>query len=612
MSVALLILQYAVTASFVALGLLTLQDWRRHRDNRHGFLALAIGLLAVVALLTRLGDLAAGAQRAGLVDLTIALFMASGYALLRFQDTFIPLPTRVRWPVAGLAAAVAAATILSVGGSSGGPATPFQTLAAYAFVLVWSLLVGVPIVRFWQAARGRPAVQRARLRGVAVGYAAIVVILVVAGLGGTAANDPAVQILLQLIALAVVPVLYASFVPPLWLLRAWRETEEDAFRQAFRDLLLFSSDRATLSRRALEWGVRLLGAEGGALIDGEQVLAVQGMEPSLALRLSREAGGGTQAQLVSLPGAAHQNAVVVPMPLEDMKKAAAVLVSSAFMPLFGSDEILRLEQFVVNVTAGLDRVLVTERLSELERNKSQFLNLASHELRTPLSVIRGYLSIIEQGSLGALNASGRKAVSVVLAKALEMNFLIEQMLEAARLEEGRLNLKLELVDLSELASAAIDTVSPLADAQHPLILESGRDQVHAMADPSRVTTILTNLLDNAIKYSPAGGEIRCRVWEEDHRAFVSVQDRGMGIAQEDQPRLFSRFSRLISAETQHIPGTGLGLYLSRELARQLGGDIVLDSVPGKGSTFTLSLPGAAAPAESRPNPPSLTVLESTG
>lgn len=611
MPVALLILQYAVTASFVALGLLVLRDWLRSRDQRRGYLALALGLLAVVAILSRLSDLLTGAVSLGLSELSIAVFMASGYALLRFRDAFIPLRPRTRRVVAVVAALVAAVTILVLGRQGARPTT-LGFIVILGYVLCWSLMVAEPVMRFWMASTDRPAVQRARLRAVAGGYAAIVAVVVISGVGGTAVSYPAVQFLLQLIALAVVPVLYASFSPPHWLLRAWREPEEDAFRRAIRDLLPFTPDRRTLARRALEWGIRLLGADGGALIDGDDVLAVQGMEPSAAQRLSHEAASRTQARLVPLPSAAHQNAVVVPMLLENRTPGAAVFVSSAFMPLFGSDEILRLEQFVANITAGLDRVRVTERLAGLERSKSQFLNLASHELRTPLSIIRGYLSIIEQGSLGALNASGRKAVGVVMAKALEMNFLIEQMLEAARLEEGRLNLKVEVVDLCDLASAAIDTITPLADPHHPLTLECGRDQVHALADRTRVATILTNLLDNAIKYSPGGGEIQCKVWEHDSTAFVSVQDRGLGIAPEDQPKLFNRFSRVITPENQHIAGTGLGLYLSRELARQLGGDLVLESTPGNGSTFTLSLPAAAAPAESRPEPPSLTVLESTG
>jgi signal transduction histidine kinase len=193
-----------------------------------------------------------------------------------------------------------------------------------------------------------------------------------------------------------------------------------------------------------------------------------------------------------------------------------------------------------------------------------------------------------------------------------MNMLIEQMLEAARLEEGRLHLRLEQVDLCEVASAAIEVVSPLADARHPVVLECGPEPVPARVDRERVSTILSNLLDNAIKYSPAGGEVRCKVWGQNGRAFVSVQDHGLGIAAEDQPRLFGRFSRVITSENQHIPGTGLGLYLSRELARRLDGDLGVESAPGAGSTFTLTVPGALAPAEPQPNPPPLTVLESTG
>src|SRR5207245_4752461 len=118
------------------------------------------------------------------------------------------------------------------------------------------------------------------------------------------------------------------------------------------------------------------------------------------------------------------------------------------------------------------------------------------------SVIRGYLSILESGSLGTLNTAGRRALSVLSGKALEMNLLIEQMLEAARLEEGRLALRIERIDLCSAAADALELVRPLADERHPLALEAPSVEVPVMADRDRLATILTNLLDNAIKYSP--------------------------------------------------------------------------------------------------------------
>jgi signal transduction histidine kinase len=262
----------------------------------------------------------------------------------------------------------------------------------------------------------------------------------------------------------------------------------------------------------------------------------------------------------------------------------------------------RLWYYATNITAALDRARVTERMSALEKTKSQFLNLASHELRSPLGVINGYLSMLEQGSLGQLKEPGIRAIEVLKAKALEMNMLIAQMLEAARLEDGRLALKRERTDLRRIAGEAIETIKPLSSERHRLMLDQGTEAVYVLGDPDRLVTIVGNLLENAIKYSPKGGTIRCVVGRVDGSGTVSVTDQGIGIAEEDLPRLFNRFERIHNRETSHVGGTGLGLYLSRELARQHGGDLVVQSRTGQGSSFTLRVPTAEPTLEPKPEP----------
>ena len=124
-----------------------------------------------------------------------------------------------------------------------------------------------PIVRLWAASRGRPAVQRARLRALGGGYAAIVVILLVAVFSGSAAASPLVQWLFEVVAVIALPLLYVGFAPPRWLRRLWRQAEEDQLRDAVHDLVLFSPDRPTLAKRAADWGLRLVGADGIGIVD---------------------------------------------------------------------------------------------------------------------------------------------------------------------------------------------------------------------------------------------------------------------------------------------------------------------------------------------------------
>jgi len=230
------------------------------------------------------------------------------------------------------------------------------------------------------------------------------------------------------------------------------------------------------------------------------------------------------------------------------------------------------------------------RMRDLERMKSDFLNLASHELRGPIAVLRGYVSMLEDGSLGSLSESMRGVIPVMTVKLREMNLMINQMLETARMEDSRLILSQEQLDLREVLAGAAEVMRPIAADHHRILTDPGVEPVPVVGDRGRLTTILTNLIDNAIKYSPQGGEVRCRLEATAGGARLSVADSGLGIDAEDLPRLFTRFGRLVKADRRNIGGTGLGLYLARELARMHGGDIEVESAPGRGSVFTLRLP----------------------
>jgi len=228
-----------------------------------------------------------------------------------------------------------------------------------------------------------------------------------------------------------------------------------------------------------------------------------------------------------------------------------------------------------------------DRMAELERTKADFLNLASHELRGPMTVIRGYNSMLADGTLSPGQfASVARLLDLKLA---QMDRLIEQMLETARLERDDLELEQEEFDLRFVVQEQIDILRPLT-RDHRLVLDAGDRAPLVRGDRTRISTVVANFLDNAIKYSPDGGEIRCSACLRDSRAIVSVRDEGLGIAPEHMPRLFSRFGRLPTEENMNIPGTGLGLFLCKEIANRHGGDITVRSKPGVGSEFTLTLP----------------------
>jgi signal transduction histidine kinase len=230
-----------------------------------------------------------------------------------------------------------------------------------------------------------------------------------------------------------------------------------------------------------------------------------------------------------------------------------------------------------------------EHLAELEKAKSEFLRLASHELRGPAATLTGYLSMIEDESLGRIPQKLRPVVPVLQAKARQISLLANEMVEAARLEDRRLQLTRKRVDLRELVRRTVQMAGTTATAKHRLRFDDAvGHELWVMGDLMRLEIVVNNLVDNAIKYSPRGGDVITALSTDGKLALVKVTDKGIGIAAEDMSRLFVRFSRL--SQLADVPGTGLGLYLVRELARLHGGDISVVSTPGQGSEFTLSLP----------------------
>jgi signal transduction histidine kinase len=264
-----------------------------------------------------------------------------------------------------------------------------------------------------------------------------------------------------------------------------------------------------------------------------------------------------------------------------------VIVAGRFTPLFGDEELRLLRQYATSITAGLDRVSMSSRIEALERAKSDFLNIASHELRGPMTVIKGYLTMLEAGALGDLSPKAQSVLPLLISKSDEVNWMVEQMIEASRLEEGRLALKKRRRDIVELTESAVDSVKLLLSGHH-LTVKTPRTPIDADVDPDRFQIVIRNLLSNASKYSPTGTEIEVDIHRNGERATISVTDRGVGISPEDQIHLFTRFVRIES--TEHVKGAGLGLWLSREIARMHGGELSVNSEVGHGSTFNFTVP----------------------
>lgn len=582
-------LQLAIEIAFATLAIRTALSWLRRPDPRHGYLTLALGSLALLLLVApAIGG--GGWQVQPLTDLALVLFLASGYGLLMFRDTFVPLAPRLKVVIT---AGVAALAVLSIAArlpsDPGGSRTIFQVAVLTAVVVTWAACLLEPITTFWVAALGRPAVEKARLRALSLGYLGLVAVIVVGTLAGSSTNQ-GVTLAIDVLVLAVVPILYVAFFPPAWLRRFWRQPEEEEFRHALHDLLLYSPDRVTLAQRALGWSARLVGGDAAFVIDSDgSVLAARGLSLDDARQLIVTNGFISFARDGVMP---WREGPILGVPLDLQNgRGAIVIISGRLTPLFGDDERSRLYEYASSITAGLDRVTLNARIHGLEQAKSEFLNIASHELRGPMTVIKGYLTMLEAGSLGDIAPKARSVLPLLISKSDEVNWMLEQMIEASRLEEGKLALKRRRHDVIELADDAIDGVRMLL-AGHEVTVEKAARPIEAEVDPDRFQIVVRNLLSNAAKYSPSGTEIKVQIKASAETATIAVIDQGVGIAPEDQLGLFTRFSRV--ASTQHVHGTGLGLWLSREIARMHDGDLTVDSEVGRGSTFVFKVPVSAA------------------
>jgi signal transduction histidine kinase len=209
-------------------------------------------------------------------------------------------------------------------------------------------------------------------------------------------------------------------------------------------------------------------------------------------------------------------------------------------------------------------------------------------LRTPLNAIIGYQSLLKEGIDGPLNDSQLNQLKRIRASADHLLALIDEVLTFSRVEAGKEVVQREEVSLRSIVDEALTMITPLAEVKG-LALRVEGDDVGLYTDGGKVRQILLNLLSNAIKFTDSG-EVVIRSQSDAEKVMVSVTDTGIGIAPENLERIFDPFWQVEQRSTRKVGGTGLGLSVSRTLARLIGGDIRAESELGKGSTFTLTLP----------------------
>jgi signal transduction histidine kinase len=223
-------------------------------------------------------------------------------------------------------------------------------------------------------------------------------------------------------------------------------------------------------------------------------------------------------------------------------------------------------------------------------HKSAFLSNMSHELRTPLNSINGFSDVLLTDLAGPLNAKQREYLGDIRASGEHLLALVNDILDLSKVEAGRMDLDPRDFDLREALASLHRVVAPLADQKRQTLTLAADAAGIVHLDEGRVRQAVLNVLSNAVKYTPDGGSITTTVARRDGRVEIAVSDTGVGIGPQDQARIFDDFTRVESGYARTQQGTGLGLALSRRLVRLMGGDITLASEPGRGSTFTISVP----------------------
>jgi signal transduction histidine kinase/CHASE3 domain sensor protein/FtsZ-binding cell division protein ZapB len=283
-----------------------------------------------------------------------------------------------------------------------------------------------------------------------------------------------------------------------------------------------------------------------------------------------------------------RSALIVPMIARGKILGALTLISSRDGRHYGDPELSVAMELATRAAMAIDNAQLYRGALAASDAKSAFLATMSHELRTPLNAIIGYQSLLAEQIAGKLNESQIAQLSRIRASADHLLGLIDEVLTFSRVDAGKEHVRKEELELHAVVAAAVTMVTPLAAAKGLKLRDETADG-RVVSDAGKVRQIMLNLLSNAIKFSD-DGEIVVRSKEDDASITISVMDTGIGIAPENLDSIFDPFWQVEQRPTRRAGGTGLGLSVSRSLARLLGGDVTVQSRPAGGSTFNLVIP----------------------
>lgn len=594
----------AVMAALVVMFIGVLVGYTRSPIPQRRDAAVFFGVVAAFVLTWSFSDVP-GVPALPLRQAAAALFLAQPWLLVRMLRHFRQVPRAVEW--AGIAFFLAGAGLLSYYRVDEVPPTAFM-----ATVLGFFILEGYAAWAFFEGARRARGGRRQRMQFAFVATLSLPAAVTLFA-AGSLLPEPLLPLDTVIAFLGVMVVVgYAlGFATPNWLRRSWQALELRRFLDRVRERLP-DVDRRIMARLLADTANELVETERSQVVlptrTGRERHTTTGVTPAPSLRYPGsvvaavlEAKGphlvltgdmGPDERAFCQPG--DRALILVPLDIGDDERGL-LAVPLAHPSLFPEEDMDTLELLghqagveIRNLTVLEAQRAALEQAKELERFKSDFLRAVAHELANPLSPIQIHLHLLEAKGVPDRLAD---AFSVIRRNVDRIDRLVDTMADVSRLREARIDIERQDMRLDKLVGDAAATYEKqAAQADCPLHVELD-GALPIKGDPQRLGQVMDNLLSNAIKYSPDGGAIDVRTRREGNDAIVEVRDRGLGLTQRQRRQLFQVYQRLHRDAAPDVPGTGLGLYVTKSLVELHGGELECESPgPDQGTTFRVRIP----------------------